>query len=92
MTGHTPTIVERLRAYALDWRDRAASKEVVDEAADTIEEMGSVLQDVRAYDKGDERFNFSALGNIDRENASYDAWQEIATRIDDVLAKATGAA
>ncbi|MGN6147072.1 hypothetical protein [Rhizobium sp.] len=33
------TLVERLREYSKDWRDRARSNDVVVEAADRIEEL-----------------------------------------------------
>jgi N-acetylglucosamine kinase-like BadF-type ATPase len=32
-------LIERLRNYAKDWRDRAASKEIVEEAAAEIERL-----------------------------------------------------
>ncbi len=81
------SLVERLQAAILDARDQMHGFEFADIAlaADTIEAMQAVLRDVRAYNKGEGRFNFSALGNLDRENASYDAWQEIAKRIDAAL-------
>jgi hypothetical protein len=63
--------------------------ELCAEAASTIEGLIDVLHDVRAFNKGDGKFNFSSLSNYDRANAADDAWQEIASRIDTALAKAT---
>jgi hypothetical protein len=80
-------IVKRLRVEFDQWTPDPTFDTRI-EAADTIEALKAVLQDVRAYNKGDGRFNFSTLSNYDRENASYDAWQEIAERIDETLAKA----
>lgn len=37
------TVAERLREYSKDWRDRAASNEIVLEGADTIDELLEAL-------------------------------------------------
>lgn len=45
--GDLPT---RLRAYAADWWERAASKDIVEEAATEIERLRGVLRHIAVMD------------------------------------------
>lgn len=45
-------LVKRLRIYALDWRDRASSKDIVEEAADRIEALAAEVERLgKCYDR-----------------------------------------
>jgi hypothetical protein len=43
----TDDLIERLRNYAKDWRDRAASKEIVEEAAAEIERLRVLVEQIK---------------------------------------------
>ena len=42
---------------------------------------------VLAYNEGQGQYNFSHLDHYDRDNAAYDAWQEIKTELKQALAE-----
>ena len=52
----------------------------------------SVPEEVMAFRKGVGKYRFSHLPTYERANASFDAWQEIETRIVAALAAARGEA
>jgi hypothetical protein len=47
--------------------------------------LAGLLQKVIAYYEGRGKYNFSHLSNYDRDNAAFDAWQEIRQEIKEAL-------
>jgi hypothetical protein len=47
----------------------------------------ALCAEVLAYHEGRGKYNFSHLNSCDRENAAFDAWQEIYTKLKYVLAE-----
>lgn len=47
--------------------------------------LAGLLQKVIAYYEGQGKYNFSHLSNYDRDNAAFDAWQEIRQEIKEAL-------
>jgi hypothetical protein len=43
--------------------------------------------EVLAYNEGRGKYDFSRLNSYDRENAAFDAWQDIKQRLKEALAK-----
>lgn len=52
-----------------------------------VAELVAVVRDTRLFNEGVGFYNFSRLPDDERANASYDAWQQIAERMDAILAK-----
>jgi hypothetical protein len=42
--------------------------------------------EVLAYNEGQGKYNFSHLSSYDRDNAAFDAWQDIKQRLKEALA------
>jgi hypothetical protein len=49
----------------------------------------SLCAEVLAYRYGEGKYNFSRLDPRDRDNAAFDAWQDIEQRIKEALAEST---
>lgn len=50
----------------------------------------ALCAEVLAYSEGKEKYNFSRLSRYDRDNAAFDAWQDIKQRLKEALAEPTG--
>ena len=55
--------------------------------SDLFDELVAVVRDTRLFNEGVGFYNFSRLPSDERANASFDAWQTIAARMDAILAK-----
>jgi hypothetical protein len=49
------------------------------------DQFRGLCAEVLAYNNGDKPYNFSGLNQQDRENAAFDAWQDIRQRIKEAL-------
>lgn len=47
----------------------------------------SLCAEVLAYNNGEKPYNFSSLSPYDRDNAAFDAWQDIKQRLKDALSQ-----
>jgi hypothetical protein len=47
----------------------------------------SLCTEVLAYNNGEGKYNFSHLNAYDRDNAAFDAWQDIKQRLKEALAE-----
>lgn len=83
-------IVGRLRGYHSLMRGGHPS--ICDDAADTISDLLEALQEVLRYRRGEGEYRFVSLPADERENAMFDAWQEVETRVCAAIARAKGAA
>lgn len=86
-------IVKELHEYAKDWRDRAASKDIVDCAASRIEALESQLAEARARIKQQDIALGIAqddrLDQHERANAAEDARDEAEAKVAALLEAAT---
>jgi hypothetical protein len=65
-----------------DLGDRAKS---MVELIDKNKHLLDMLKEVADYYRGKGQYNFSHLKEYDRDNAAFDAWQDLITRIDHTL-------
>jgi hypothetical protein len=49
----------------------------------------SLCAEILAYSNGEGDYNFSRLNAYDRDNAAFDAWQDIRQRLKEALAEPT---